>query len=271
MQYDYIVIDAYNMAYRMWWPVKDLSHNGVPTGLEFGFIKRIVNYMKTDPGKIYLAWDGKPVRCSTLVEGYKSGRVKVNGDEPDWTARLSRMRDAFSGLCHTLYHPEEEADEQIAKFVLANPYKKILIVSNDKDMQQLVTSSVHVESSSTLMNPSTCMEKWGVPSYKIAMYKALDGDDSDNIKGVPRLLTKTKIMLVNMSESIDELVANFAHETLTVKEREKLALYKDKVILNYKIVNLANLTGSPNLYEPTGEKFALQEIITELNFSSIVL
>lgn len=271
MQYDFIVVDSYNMAYRQWWGVKDLSHNGVPTGLEFGFIKKIVSLMKQYPSKVYLAWDGCPTRCNALVEGYKSNRVKVNGDEPDWTTRLQRLREIFSNLCHTLYHPEEEADEQIAKFVISNPHKKILILSNDKDFQQMITSTVHVETKEALLEPANCMEKWGVPTYKIALFKALDGDASDNIDGVPRLLTKTKLKLVNMSETIDELVANFQNEDLTVKEREKLATYKDQVILSYKLVNLLEMTGNPTMISPNGDKTELQKIVQELGFSSIVV
>jgi len=271
MQYDHIVVDSYNMAYRQWWNAKDLMHNGIHTGLEFGFIKKIMSYLKTDGDKLILAWDGRPTRCTSLVEGYKSGRVKVNGEEPDWTVRLTRLRSIFTELCHTLYDENEEADEQIAKFVLSNKHKRILIVSNDKDFQQLISSTVHVETSGVLMDGATCQEKWQVPPYKIALYKALDGDKSDNIQGVPRLLTKTKIKLVNKAETIDDLVSHFTDADLTDKEREKLAIYKDQVVMNYQIVNLLALEGAYDLSIPTGNKIPLREIVEELNFSSIAV
>jgi 5'-3' exonuclease len=271
MQYDYIVVDSHNLAYRQWWHVKDLSYNGVPTGLEYGFIKKVVGWLKSSPEKLHLAWDGRPSRCANLVSDYKSGRVKVNGDEPDWSVRLTRLREAFSGVCRTLYDENEEADEQIAKFVLRNPGKRILIVSNDKDLQQFISSNVHTDCSKGVMDAELCMKEWGVPPYKIALYKALDGDGSDNVKGVPRLLTKTKIKLVNMSDNIDELVGNFEHSELSVKEREKLALFRDQVLLNYKVVNLLSLEGEPRLTLPSGDRTGLEGLIRECNFTSITL
>jgi 5'-3' exonuclease len=269
MQYDFVIIDAYNMAYRQWWNVKDLMYNGIHTGLEYGLIKKVVSALKTDGDKLYLAWDGQPVRCSDLVENYKSGRVKVNGDEPNWSVRLNRLRTIFSDVCNTLYHEFEEADEQIAKFVLANKGKRILICSNDKDMQQFICSTVHVELSSGIMDNEVCHNTWKVPAYKIPLYKSLDGDKSDNIDRVPRLATKTIIKLVNKSETIDDLIGHFKDDDLTLKEREKLEEYKDKVRMNYSLVNLLNLQGEFNLTKPNGDKTKLLEIIKELNFSSI--
>lgn len=269
MQYDFIVVDSHNLAYRQWWHVKDLSHNGVPTGLEFGFIKKVLTLMGTDPEKLILAWDGRPTRCAALVEDYKDGREKAEGDEPAWGPRLARLRNAFIDLCHTLYDENEEADEQIAKFVLRNPGKKILIVSNDKDLQQFVSENVHCDCSKGLFDLETCSEEWGVPPHKIALYKVLDGDKSDNVKGVPRLLTKTKVKLVNRSETIDELVEHFADDDLSAKEREKLAAHREQAYLNYKLVNLLHLDGDPKMTVPVGDWTKLREIVQELNFTSI--
>lgn len=269
MQYDFIVVDSHNLAYRQWWHVKDLKHNNVPTGMEFGFIKKVLTLMGSDPEKVILAWDGRPTRCASLVDDYKADRKKAEGDEPDWSVRLARLRNIFTSICHTLYDELEEADEQIAKFVLRNPDKKILIVSNDKDLQQFVSSNVHIDCSKGLMDEAFCNEVWGVPGHKVALYKALDGDKSDNVNGVPRLLTKTKVKLVNRSETIDELVGHFSDDDLTVKEREKLAVHREQVLMNYKIVNLRDLQGDPKSSVPDCDWTGLREIVKELNFSTI--
>lgn len=270
--YEYYVIDSHNLAYRCWWAVKDLQHNGLHTGLEFGFIRKILSYTKLIPAtQIYLAWDGKPTRCSELLPDYKANRVKVNSNEPSWGPRLERLRNIFSNICNTLYHEQEEADEQIAKFINANKDKRCVIISNDKDLQQFINANTHIECSGNLIDEALCQEAWQVPPYKIPLYKALDGDSADNIKGVPRLLTKTKIKLVNMSETIDDLINNFNHESLTDKEKQKLEEYKQQVINNYKIVDLLNLSGEYNLSTPNGYKTELQKIIDEMGFSSIKL
>lgn len=270
--YDYYLIDSHNLAYRCWWGVRDLKHNDVHTGLEFGFIRKIISFIKHIPAnQLYLAWDGKPYRCLELIPDYKAGRVKVNSEEPSWSPRLERLKNIFTNICNSLYHPNEEADEQIAKFIKMNPDKKCIIISNDKDLQQFINKNVHVESSGNLIDEEKVKEEWGIPPYKIPLYKALDGDASDNIKGIPRLQTKTKIKLVNSSETIDELINNFNNETLTVKEREKLSSHKELVLNNYKVVNLLNLEGDYNLIEPNKDMTELNRIIEEMNFSSIKL
>ena len=271
MAYDFLVIDSYNLAYRHWWAVRDLKYNDQFVGLEYGFIKKVLSYIKKyGQEKIYLAWDGKPERCQGLTENYKAGRVKVNANEGDWTPRLNKLKDVFSHLCNTLYNPSEEADEQIAKFVLSNKEKRILIVSGDKDLQQFINSIVHVESGSDLINGEAAFNKWQVPAYKIPLYKSLDGDSSDNIKGVPRLATKTKIKLVNMSANIDELISNFSLSELTEKEKIKLKEHEQIVLNNYKLVNLMEFKEKPDISEPDGDKTYLSSLINELNFKSIV-
>lgn len=269
MSYDFIVVDSHNLAYRQWWHVKDLKYNGVPTGMEYGFIKKVLSLMSSDPNKLVLAWDGEPTRCANLVDDYKADRKKVNGDEPDWSVRLARLRDIFTGIFPTLYDESEEADEQIAKFVLRNPGKNILIVSNDKDLQQFVSPTVQIDCSKGIMDEALCNEVWGVPAYKIALYKALDGDKSDNVKAVPRLLTTTKVKLVNRSETIEELVSHFSDDDLTAKEKAKLADHREQVLLNYKIVNLLDLEGDPRSSVPVGDWTGLRELVKELNFYTI--
>jgi DNA polymerase-1 len=270
--YDFYLIDSHNLAYRCWWAVRSLKHNDIHTGLEFGFIRKIINLIKLIPAnQVYLAWDGRPSRCLELLPDYKTGRVKVNSEEPSWTPRLERLMTVCSNICNTIYHPEEEADEQIAKFIKMNSDKKCIIISNDKDLQQFINKNVHVESSGNLIDEEKVKEEWGIPAYKIPLYKALDGDSSDNIKGVPRLQTKTKIKLVNSSETIDELIQNFKDESLTVKEREKLSSNIELVLNNYKVVNLLNLEGNYNLIKPNKDMTELNKIIEELNLSSIKL
>lgn len=268
--YDCFIVDASNMAYRCWWGVKDLKYNNIHTGLEFGFIRQIISYIKNiSPQKIYLAWDGEPLRCKTLLPEYKQGRVKVNSDEPSWGPRLKRLRSVFSGICNNLYHEHEEADEQIAKFIKLNPNKKCLIISNDKDLHQFINENVHVEYSGAIIDNDLCVKIWGFPAYKIPLFKSLDTDKSDNIKGVQRLATKTKIKLVKMSENINDLINNFNGDFLTEMEKKKLNDFKQQLLKNYEIVNLLGLNGEYNLTVPCGNDDELCNIIKEMNFGSI--
>jgi hypothetical protein len=77
------------------------------------------------------------------------------------------------------------------------------------------------------------------------------------------------VKLVNRSETIEELVGHFSDDDLTVKEKEKLAAYRDQVLLNYKIVNLLDLQGDPKSSIPVGDWTGLRELVKELNFHTI--
>lgn len=268
MNYDVFLVDASNLAYRQWWGVRHAKYNGVHTGLEYGFIKKVVSWLNKGQ-KVCLAWDGEPVRCNDLNENYKSGRAKVNGDEPAWGPRLEKMRIAFADICQTLYHPHEEADEQIAKFAIHNPDISMLIISNDKDLQQLVTDRVHVQANSDLLDKDTILKKWGIPATKIPLWKSLDGDKSDNIPNVPRLATKTKLRLVQDSESLEQLCENFTADYLTDKEKVKLAEFKERVQNNYRLVNLLDANNEYNLTEPIQDRLRLRNLMVECGIKSV--
>jgi 5'-3' exonuclease len=158
--YDYTVVDSHLLAYRSWWPVRDLSNSdGTPTGLEFGFIKGVQAVARNWQAKVILAWDGYPKRCNEIFpfvpatettpeSGYKSGRQKHvdKESEPPWNPRLERLRNVLIPLVTTLYDPAAEADEEIARFVFwaQRKGKRTLIISKDRDFHQLVSDNVHL-------------------------------------------------------------------------------------------------------------------------------
>ena len=258
--YDYLVIDCHLLAYACWWPCRELcTGEGVHTGLEYGFVKGILALARTfHPSQLILVWDGKPTRCSTIfpivkdevsgVEvGYKSNRTahESKDSEAPWTPRLNNLRELFSRLCIQIYHPEMEADEQIASFVhwASQRGKRSLIVSKDRDLQQLVRDDIHVTGGieKPILDPRGIVELWGVPAEKLSLYRAVKGDSSDGMKGVPRLPTEITVNLVNNSSSIVELVHNAVHGALrTAKQLENFLASKDRVLMNHLIGDLSS-------------------------------
>jgi 5'-3' exonuclease len=294
MTYDNIVVDCYLVAYGSWWPVREMhTEAGVATGLEFGFIKNILaTARRWTPGKVVLAWDGFPKRCNTIfpkevVEGkevgYKSGRARHEDKdtEPAWTPRLVRLREAFTPLVECLYHPETEADEEIARFVHESEAKgqTTIIVSKDRDLHQLVSDKTHIclGPEENLMTPENLTKEkgmpWGVPTKKIPLRRAIEGDGSDAIVGIPRIPKEVIVNIVNASESIDHLIENISKGsfTKTATQLEKMINGRDIIRRNYSLAELASQAQyPPNRISTTlGDNTKLIEMVEELECNSL--
>ena len=108
-----------------------------------------------------------------------------------------------------------EADDTIAYIseqILTN--SKITIMSSDKDFLQLVDDRVSVWNPlrKTLYEPKNILEDYGIPSHNFVLYRALDGDKSDNIPGVKSVGLKTlqnkfDILQSDDRVSVDEVVS----------------------------------------------------------------
>lgn len=279
MNYHSTVIDAMNMAYRSWWPVKDLcTPEGVRTGLEFGFIKNLLSQIRNaHPGKLVLAWDGRPTRCLDLYPEYKAGRVKPQKDdvEPPWPPRLERLMQVLSNPFTTLYGEDTEADEQIARFAKKQEVEgnTTLIYSTDDDMKQLVSELTHVHTwREGPYTPEAVEEKFGVPVEKLILLKAISGDSSDNIPGVKRIPADIKQRLVNESSDLEDMLRRIDHaDFFRGTQKQKLIDGKDIIRRNYILMNLRDDTEPPTLLEgTTGDCQEVVNLCEELQLESLV-
>jgi len=277
MEYGAILIDAMNLAYRSWWPVRELkTSEGMHSGLEFGFLKNMLSLTReATPAKVILAWDGRPKRGLDLYPEYKAGRNKDMKDgEPPWDPRLERLKRLLSTVVESLYHPEMEADDQIARMVKLREgeNRTTAIVSNDADMFQLVSNLTHVKKDRNYITPTEVQTEYGVPPEKMILVRAVSGDRSDNIPGIPRIASKTKVRLASKANSLDELVKQFSSDgQLTSREREKLEDGVALVRRNYEIMDLRSQPPEPTIIAPvTGEVKHVLEFCKSLELNSLL-
>ena len=273
--YDYVLIDCHLLCYSSWWPVRELTNSsGTPTGLEFGFIKNVLTSVRRwIPAKLVLVWDGFPSRCNTIYpkvvvngveSGYKSNRQKHEDKEaePPWRPRLERMRKCFEPLVTTLYDPQTEADEQIARFVFkANREgKKCVIISKDKDMHQLVSENTHLcmGAEENLLTEVDIQELWGVPPHKVPLRRAVEGDGSDRIKGIPRMPKTVIIEMVNNSANISELILNAGKFTKSKTQLDKMMEPNDPI------------TGELRGRDLIKRNYQLSEMLTQANLEPTI-
>lgn len=104
---------------------------------------------------------------------------------------------------------------------------RIIILSGDKDMFQLVNDHVFVLtpqigfSKSLLYGPKEVEEKLGIPPDKVADFKALSGDSSDNYEGIRKIGPKTAVKLIKEFGSIENMNERFDSETMDMLRKMK--------------------------------------------------
>jgi DNA polymerase-1 len=289
--FDSVVIDTSLLCYRNWYPVRELvSSDGIHTGLEYGLIKGILAITRIwQPAEVIMAWDGFPKRCNDIFPkriengqevGYKSGRQKHVDKETEapWSPRIEELKKVFLPAVKALYHPETEADEQIARYTYQQTRmgKKTLIISKDRDFHQMISSQVSLVlgDEDQLITPKEVEDKWGLTPDKVIYRRAMEGDSGDAIKGIPRFPKDIIIALASKAESLDHLIdlGKTGGFCKNAKQLQKFIDHEGVVRRNYALSELSTQANyDPNFVEGyTGDITQLRDMCHRLEFRSLL-
>ena len=264
-----LIIDALNMFLRAYTIIPSMNPQGMPNGGTIGFIKSLQKLCRHfRPHEVVVCWDGHggSEKRRQMNKNYKAGRKpvrfnrrmieldedKVNQNRRDQQLRLHEYLNNMP-VIQTMVD-FVEADDVIALTAHHKKYKDYnkIIVSSDKDFFQLLgddTIWIHRPSAKNprdpgfLINGMMLLHKEGIHPNNYALARAIDGDKSDNLQGVPRVGMKTirsnfSILESSTPVTCDEL---FVHCKMQVKQKnvhKKLLEYKDRVRSNYDIMQL---------------------------------
>lgn len=245
----YFIVDSLNLAYRAHNAnLKLKTSTGLYSGMFFGFVRTLLSLKKKYRGyKFIVVWDSKPVAKYALQPDYKAGRASLPS-----TVVSHQIDDIKSFLSHSGVDQysmrDEEADDIIA--TLTETFKKegagtILLYSNDKDMLQLVENGRVVVfkpkvglSPKKFYDEEAVVQQFGVSPKKLAIYRSLDGDSSDNITGVSRISRKIIARLVTATDSVESFYMALEGESLTEFQKRSFEEARSRVVVNEKIVTL---------------------------------
>ncbi len=242
-----LLIDGSTILFRSFHglPTTMRTKDGELVNATFGFVNTIVNLIDLfRPTHIACAFDtaAKTFRHEQYQE-YKANRV----EPPDGLfEQLPRILEFLAALnVHTLSIPGYEADDIIGTLSLEAETKAYenVIVSGDNDFVQLVKphSTFYCISRginhAVSINPSNVVEKHGLRADQWIDYKALRGDPSDNLPGVPGIGEKTAKTLLQTWDSLDNLYQHLDDISGTtqkkLREHEKEARFtKEMVTIN---------------------------------------
>ena len=244
----YLLIDGHSQAFRAFFGVKTplVTSRGEPTTAVFGFFRKLFSVLREyRPDGVAVAFDkGDTFRHEEFVE-YKATRDAMPDEMRPQMDRIEQVLEALKIPILTLEN--FEADDILGGLArqAAGEGHDVLILSGDRDMFQLVADRVKVLYTSGGPSPTTLpfgvaevAERYGGldPDQFLEM-KALVGDSSDNIPGVPGVGEKTAIRYLKNYGSLDELYAHI-DEIRGPKSQQNLRDAEDDVWRNKRLMTI---------------------------------
>jgi len=244
----YLLIDGHSQAFRAFFGVKTplVTSRGEPTTAVFGFFRKLFSVLREyRPDGVAVAFDkGDTFRHEEFVE-YKATRDAMPDEMRPQMDRIEQVLEALKIPILTLEN--FEADDILGGLArqAAGEGHDVLILSGDRDMFQLVADRVKVLYTSGGPSPTTLpfgvaevAERYGGldPDQFLEM-KALVGDSSDNIPGVPGVGEKTAIRYLKKYGSLDELYAHI-DEIRGPKSQQNLRAAEEDVWRNKRLMTI---------------------------------
>lgn len=210
------VIDGKSVFYRGYYAMPGLSTaDGTPTGGVYGFVSLAIELIKKlNPDYVAIAWDKKGTNIRKrrkIYPEYKAGRKKA---PDDFYAQIPILYELLEAFGWPLYELDDyEADDILGAFAAQATERGIEtdLLTSDLDALQLVGPLVKVYA---LKNGLSNIEEFHVDSFEkkyslrvdqFLDLKALKGDSSDNLPGVPGIGEKTATQLLQQYNTLDNI------------------------------------------------------------------
>jgi len=227
-----LLIDGNNIMFRSYYATAatgNLMQNqdGVYTNGIYGFVRAFQQIFKMNFTHVMVALDakGKTFRHDLFPE-YKGTRKETPSE---LVMQFPLMREFLSAAGIPYFEKEKyEADDIIgfsAKH-FAPEFDQILLISNDRDLMQLLDEKVSQLISKKgftdydVVTPSVMEAEMGIRPDQMTDYKGLVGDPSDNIPGVPGIGPKTAAKLLDEYKTLENVLANVG--SLKGKTKEQI-------------------------------------------------
>ncbi len=278
MQEEVYLIDGSAYIYRAYHAIAPLSTStGQPTHAIFGFINIIQRILREKtPRYMVVAFDSRgPVFRHQMYDQYKANRPPM---PEDLSVQIPYIKDIVNSLnIPNLAVEGVEADDIIATAAtrLKEQGKRVIIVSGDKDLLQLVDERVSLwePMKNNLMDRTAIFNKYHVEPEKLLDCFALMGDSSDNIPGVSGIGPKNAEKLINQYGSLDGVYEHLG-EMKKSKMKQNLTDQKELAYLSRQLIALKDDVEIPvdiDFYKlGQADVDRLQPIYEELEFTSLL-
>ena len=269
------LLDISSYIYRAFHAIRGLTNSqGLPTNAAFGVTSMLLKVLRDrQPHYLALLFDSKaPTFRHREYADYKGHRPPM---PDDLVRQLPYIQKIIQGLnLPRLEMPGFEADDLIATLVGRARAQglNVEIVSGDKDLLPLVQEGVVMwdPMKNVRFDSEAIHAKYGVTPAELVEVKALAGDPSDNIPGVPGIGEKTALKLIVQYHTLENLLAHIND----IKEkglRAKLTAHADQARLSHRLVLLAHQVplevDLETLHPGPPDRESLRRLFLELEFS----
>lgn len=239
------IIDGKSVFYRGYYAMPTLTtREGTPTGGVYGFAALSLELIrKLKPDYVVVAWD-KPHtnirRRKEIHPEYKAGRKPA---PPDFYDQIPILHELLEGFGWPLVELDDyEADDIMGTLAKQANEQGIeaALITGDLDLLQVVGPLTHVYAMKkgftdiALYNPESFEEKYGLKVEQFLDLKALKGDSSDNIPGVPGIGEKTAITLLQKYRTLDNVYEHL-DEIAPAGVQKKLREGRDSAYMSKEI------------------------------------
>ena len=275
-----VLIDGHSLVYRAYFALPSLTdRDGRVVNAAYGFTSMLLVALQSHPDYVLASFDlgGRTFRHEELAQ-YKAQRRPT---PPELSAQIPLTRDIVTAFGIPIYELRGvEADDVIGTLVRQASERGLhsTIVTGDLDALQLITDQVDVLTSkrgvseTILYTTERVRERYGLDPLQTVDLKALVGDVSDNIPGIPGVGEKTAIKLIQEYGSVEAILEHRA-EVSAPKVKRLLEEYRDQAVLSKRMATILrnvdvtlDLThGSAKDYRPE----AARTILADLGFRSL--
>lgn len=243
------LIDGHALAYRTFFAISGSTserlqtQTGEPTAGVFGFASVLLRLLEQErPEYLAVTFDGGHSFRDQVFHDYKATRAKMPDDLRQQITRIRQLVDVFGFPRIEL--EGYEADDilgSIAHQAVASGFG-VKIITGDRDLLQLVDDRIIVNLAGNKLSEARDFTADDVVAYlgvrpdQVVDYKALVGDNSDNIPGVSGVGEKTAVNLLTQYGTLDEIYAHLSD--LPKGVRARLEAGKESAYLSQKLARI---------------------------------
>jgi DNA polymerase-1 len=288
-----VLIDGHSIIHRSFHAMKQLAEplrvraTGELVGAPFGFANTfLAMFGELKPTHVIVTLDSAgPTFRHEITDTYKATRVPMAAEErEEFNRQMKRCREVIEAFGMPIYElPGFEADDLMGTISTQAAAERIdtYLVSMDSDIAQLVGGDVHLwmyrpyqRDSVIFKDAADVKGRYGVLPEQMTDLKALKGDTSDNIAGIPGVGDKTAIKLVDQFGSVESMLEH-VDEVKPPKIQGLVQQYADQLRQSKRLATI-DCAAPVTLDVEAADFYAhydparLQELFRELEFRTLI-